>query len=87
MAASTTAGSATSLGVNSGNREWNSSFGFCEPFFQTRPMCTASVLCIGMSAETSPQTDLSTQSSACPYAANAASTAAAAMSVLRITFI
>ena len=28
--------------------------GFCELFFQTRPMCTASTLCIGMNGDTWP---------------------------------
>src|SRR5437870_187420 len=57
MARSMISGSAMSLGVYSENLEWNRIFGVAEFFFHTRPMCTASVLCIGMSGETSPQCD------------------------------
>ena len=57
MARSMISGSAMSLGVYSENLEWNRIFGAAESFFHTRPMCTASVLCIGISGETSPQTD------------------------------
>src|SRR5712691_7881446 len=68
IARSTSAGSAMSLGTYSGNLAWNSIFGFGEFFFHTRPMCTASVLCIGMSGETSPQCEGSRTVSQTPWA-------------------
>src|SRR5688572_2827092 len=51
---SVSAGSAMSVPANSRNREWNRILGRCEPCFHTRPMCTASVLCIGISGDTFP---------------------------------
>src|SRR2546422_1618268 len=54
IARSTSAGSDMSLGMYCGNLAWNRIFGFSESFFHTRPMCTASALCIGMNGDTRP---------------------------------
>src|SRR5687768_11052121 len=57
MAMSISAGSAMSSGAYCGNLAWNRIFGFCESFFHTRPMCTASALCMGISGDTLPHVD------------------------------
>src|SRR5688572_32401994 len=57
MARSTSSGSAMSLTMYWGNLEWYRILGFCEPFFQTRPMCTASTLCMGIKGDTWPHSD------------------------------
>src|SRR5262245_10444410 len=54
MARSMRTESAMSCGMYSGNLAWNRIFGCDSCFFHTRPMWTASVLCIGISGDTWP---------------------------------